>query len=105
MNAGHSKIEKQKARELRKSDWWDRRLAEGICYYCRSPVTREKATMDHVVPISRGGKTSRGNVVLACKTCNTKKQDLTAVEWVQYLEAQRSQDFMNQTSTTKKSST
>ena len=30
--------------------------------------------MDHVVPLVRGGRSTRGNVVPACKTCNTDKK-------------------------------
>jgi 5-methylcytosine-specific restriction endonuclease McrA len=39
--------------------------------------------MDHVVPLVRGGRSTRGNVVPACKACNTdKKHRLT---WEQEL--------------------
>ncbi len=41
--------------------------------------------MDHVVPIGRGGRSVRGNVVPACKACNTKKQSLVPVEWDEYV--------------------
>lgn len=41
--------------------------------------------MEHIVPISRGGKTTRNNVVPACKDCNTKKNRLVPVEWEEYL--------------------
>jgi len=30
--------------------------------------------MDHVVPVARGGRSARGNVVPACKACNTNKK-------------------------------
>ena len=41
--------------------------------------------MDHVVPLGRGGRSARGNVVAACKPCNTKKRSLVPVEWEAYL--------------------
>jgi len=41
--------------------------------------------MDHVVPLGRGGRSVRANVVAACKTCNTRKQSLVPVEWEEYL--------------------
>jgi 5-methylcytosine-specific restriction endonuclease McrA len=41
--------------------------------------------MDHVVPVIRGGKSSRGNVVTSCKGCNNKKKHLLPIEWEQYL--------------------
>lgn len=41
--------------------------------------------MDHVVPVVRGGKSSRGNLVPACKECNSRKKYLLPVEWDEYL--------------------
>jgi len=41
--------------------------------------------MDHVVPLGRGGRSVRGNVVPACKDCNSRKQSLLPVEWQAYL--------------------
>jgi 5-methylcytosine-specific restriction enzyme A len=40
---------------------------------------------DHVVPLIRGGRSVRGNLVPACKDCNSKKQSLLAWEWDAYL--------------------
>ena len=80
------KKERRKARELRQSQWWKRRLAKGICYYCGNPVPPAELTMDHIVPVARGGKSTRGNVVPACKTCNNHKKQLLPMEWTQYLE-------------------
>ena len=79
------KREKRKARELRSSQWWKRRCAKGVCYYCKQTIPSKELTMDHIVPISRGGKTTKGNVVPACKTCNHKKKHLLPMEWNQYL--------------------
>jgi 5-methylcytosine-specific restriction endonuclease McrA len=42
--------------------------------------------MDHIVPVSRGGKSTRGNVAPCCKECNTAKKQLLPMEWEQYLE-------------------
>ncbi len=41
--------------------------------------------MDHVVPVIRGGKSSRGNVVPSCKECNNKKKHMLPIEWEEYL--------------------
>lgn len=79
------KRERAKARELRQSPWWKRRIAAGLCYYCRRKVGRAKLTMDHIVPMGRGGRSIRGNVVATCKECNTRKQSLLPVEWQEYL--------------------
>jgi len=40
------------------------------CQYCGRP---EKLSIDHVVPVSRGGKTNFENCVASCVKCNTKK--------------------------------
>jgi 5-methylcytosine-specific restriction enzyme A len=79
------KRERSKARELRASQWWKRRIADGTCYYCRQQVGHGALSMDHLVPLGRGGRSIRGNVVPACKACNSKKQSLLPVEWQEYL--------------------
>jgi 5-methylcytosine-specific restriction enzyme A len=80
------KKEKAKARQLRKTAWWMRKVGPGICYYCNEKVGTDNLTMDHVVPISRGGKSKKGNIVPACKECNNKKKYLLPIEWAEYLE-------------------
>jgi 5-methylcytosine-specific restriction endonuclease McrA len=66
--------ERAKARELRASPWWKRRCATGVCHYCGKQVGAKALTMDHLVPIVRGGRSSKGNVVPACKPCNDAKK-------------------------------
>jgi len=79
------KRERARARALRASPWWKRRISDGVCYYCRRTVGIRVLSMDHVVPLGRGGRSVRGNVVPACKDCNSKKQSLLPVEWTDYL--------------------
>ena len=44
------------------------------CQYCDKPHTKNRTlTLDHIIPESRGGPTVVGNLVTACKQCNTKK--------------------------------
>lgn len=81
----HIKREKAKAREMRDSQWWKRKRSSGICYYCGRTFRPVDLTMDHLVPIVRGGKSTRGNVVPACKECNSKKKYLLPMEWEEYL--------------------
>jgi 5-methylcytosine-specific restriction endonuclease McrA len=80
------KKEKAKAQHLRKSQWWKRKCAEGVCYFCKRKVAPKKLTMDHIVPIIRGGKSTKGNSVPVCKECNNKKKYLLPIEWEEYLE-------------------
>lgn len=78
--------EKAKARELRQSQWWKRRRSSGRCHYCGRQVPPRELTMDHVVPLVRGGKTVKSNVVPCCAECNAKKRYLLPIEWAEYLE-------------------
>ncbi|HEA69313.1 MAG: HNH endonuclease [Desulfobacterales bacterium] len=84
---GHTKRERHKARELRESQWWKRRLAKGLCHYCQRAYSPAELTMDHIVPISRGGRSTKGNVVPSCKACNNKKRYLLPMEWEDYLKS------------------
>ena len=83
------KRETAKARELRNSQWWKRRRRAGVCYYCGREFKPADLTMDHIVPIGRGGKSTKGNVVPACKECNTKKKYMLLIEWEEYLKVIR----------------
>src|SRR5690606_22318445 len=47
------------------------------CQYCGS---REKLTVDHVLPKSRGGKDTWENLVTACTPCNNRKGNRTPEE-------------------------
>ena len=59
------------------------------CAYCRRPmkktrkgvVTPSTATLDHALPISRGGRNQRSNLVAACSSCNGAKGSMTAEEF------------------------
>ena len=76
----HIARERVKAKALRKSQWWQNKLNEGICHYCGKQFSRDELTMDHIVPVSRGGTSTKGNVVPCCKQCNSDKKYLTPVE-------------------------
>ena len=78
--------EKQKARELRKSQWWKNRRAYNICYYCKKTTPARQLTMDHIVALSRGGKSRKSNLVPCCKSCNNQKKNLLPFEWEEFLD-------------------
>jgi len=81
------KREKTKARALRGSQWWKNKRGRGVCHYCKKRVQVAELTMDHIVPIIRGGKTAKGNVVPCCKKCNNSKKHMVPSEWTEYLES------------------
>lgn len=66
--------QRQRARELRASSWWKRKRATGVCHHCGETFSPQELTMDHLVPIVRGGKSTKGNLVPSCKTCNSKRK-------------------------------
>lgn len=48
------------------------------CYYCNKNYAN---SIDHVLPLSRGGTNYIGNIVPACGSCNYSKGPRTIVEW------------------------
>jgi len=78
----HIKIERDKAKKLRKSSWWEAQIQKGLCHICQMPVGGNNLTMDHLVPLARGGKSTRGNIVPACQSCNQSKKLTTPVETI-----------------------
>lgn len=80
--------ERAKARELRKSRWWQQKTASGKCYYCGKKTAFKNLTMDHLVPLARGGRSTKDNLVPCCKECNNRKKGMLPLEWEEYLESQ-----------------
>jgi 5-methylcytosine-specific restriction endonuclease McrA len=50
------------------------------CQYCGRTLPRRDLTMDHILPLSKGGGNSWENVVLACQSCNKRKANRTPEE-------------------------
>ncbi len=67
---------------MRETQWWKNKLSAGVCHYCGGTFDPKQLTLDHIVPLARGGKSTRGNVVTACKTCNTNKKYYTPAELI-----------------------
>jgi len=49
----------------------------GKCFYCRKQLLPEHATVDHIIPISKGGKNDISNLVACCKDINHLFSDLS----------------------------
>jgi 5-methylcytosine-specific restriction endonuclease McrA len=73
----HVKREREKARQLRSTDWWRAQLDKGVCHYCGGKFSREELTLDYIIPVSRGGRSVRSNCVPCCKQCNNEKKFYT----------------------------
>lgn len=94
--AKHSKfVSKEKQRDMVDEldyalvDWRDAMIHfGGSCAFCGKPEGRAKADKldrDHVVALSRGGKTERKNIIPACRKCNRGRGNK---DWKQWFEEQ-----------------
>lgn len=93
----HIKREREKSREMKKSNWWKQQLGRGVCYHCEKKFSKDQLTMDHLVPLSRGGKTTKQNVVVSCQECNATKKHFTRAEMVMNAMAQSAGDDQRNT--------
>lgn len=50
----------------------------GACAYCGGA----HETWDHIIPVAKGGKTVPGNIVPACRRCNSSKRDQDLCSWL-----------------------
>jgi len=76
------KKERARARELRQSPWWKQKLAKGACHYCGGTFRPDELTMDHIIPVARGGRSEKNNIVPSCRDCNQKKKLHTPVDLI-----------------------
>jgi len=53
---------------------------KGLCHYCGQQFSPAQLSMDHIVPLARSGKSTKGNTVPACVECNQKKKLETPAE-------------------------
>lgn len=54
--------------------------ADPRCHWCRADLEFEAATVDHLLPLSRGGSNRDDNLVLACEPCNRARRDSLPTE-------------------------
>ena len=78
----HIKRERAKARELRKTPYFQELFRKGICHYCGEKFPQSELTLDHIVPVARGGRSTRGNMAVCCRQCNMEKKYLTPAEMI-----------------------
>lgn len=53
------------------------------CHYCARSIGIGKATLDHIVPKSKGGPWKKSNMVVACEPCNNKRGDMDYQEFLE----------------------
>jgi 5-methylcytosine-specific restriction endonuclease McrA len=64
------------------------------CAYCGAE--RQRLTIDHIIPKSKGGKADFENCVSSCKPCNNKKGDRTPREALMYLKVKAYQPTISE---------
>ena len=53
-----------------------------VCYYCgKNIIDPDDLTVDHKIPVARGGQTVEFNLVISCKNCNLTKSNLNESEY------------------------
>ncbi|HLC55069.1 MAG TPA: HNH endonuclease [Candidatus Nanoarchaeia archaeon] len=67
-----------KRQELFERDKWK-------CDYCGEEVTKDNATLDHLIPQSKGGKNTKDNLKTSCLLCNSIKSGKTYEEAAHHL--------------------
>jgi 5-methylcytosine-specific restriction endonuclease McrA len=57
---------------------WD--AHKGLCFYCEKPLT-EYRCLEHLTPLTRGGNNKPFNLVYSCKSCNSKKRQMSLEDY------------------------
>lgn len=76
----HIRRERAKARVLKQSQWWRQMIGPGLCHHCGGKFPKAELSMDHLIPLARGGKTTKNNVAVSCRACNASRGHVLDVE-------------------------
>lgn len=78
-----------------------RLLAEtgGCCIYCGRPISEYNATLDHIIPMSRGGYSEDENLVVCCKECNYRKYTFYVRDFIALMPFRKQRAFYNRVRT------
>lgn len=57
----------------------------GLCAYCGRHRNRKYMTVDHIIPLSKGGSDSVDNLQCTCKLCNNLKSDMLPHEFTEFV--------------------
>ena len=63
---------------------WQQLYSADTCYYCGKQIEGRNKTVDHKIPISRGGTNARENLVMCCQSCNSHKNNRTESEYYEW---------------------
>lgn len=71
------------------------------CCYCDKELSKDTATVDHAIPISKGGSNFIENILPACRSCNSSKNNKDLYEWFKgndFYDIERDKRITNHTS-------
>lgn len=54
------------------------------CHYCKEITPKKYRTLEHILPLTRGGTHSKDNLTMACLSCNCSKRAMTEQEFFNY---------------------
>jgi 5-methylcytosine-specific restriction endonuclease McrA len=60
---------------------------DGLCFYCKEPLTSATISADHGHPRAKGGQTTRKNIRAACRACNVAKGKMLTGEFMKAIKA------------------
>lgn len=63
--------------------WWRAERFQDFGFLCAYGCRRQAATLDHVWPVARGGRSEPSNLVPCCTTCNSRKRDRDPAPWIE----------------------
>lgn len=69
---------------ITKKEWYEiMNSTDWTCFYCEEYIGNKnrKRTLDHIIPVSRGGPNTKENLIPSCKRCNCSKNDKIGNEW------------------------
>ena len=55
-----------------------------MCYYCKEITPEKFRTLEHKIPLNKGGLHSSINITMSCLSCNCSKGDMTEEEFNNY---------------------
>lgn len=69
-NKQHERNKSKVNKRIRDRLWHSQK---GLCNWCGERVSKDEATLDHIVALSRGGGNGLDNLCMACEECNSKR--------------------------------
>lgn len=77
-------VQNKRKKERESARQWVRAMVDvvGECYWCSTPLKDTlESTIDHVIPVSKGGTSDLHNIVLCCEQCNNAKKNNESLVW------------------------